>query len=143
MALALDANADEGMWLPSQLPGIAKNLKGAGFRGDPQDLADLTRAPLNAVVRIGGGTGSFVSDEGLVVNKLGDALASPSTEQRCRRNSRSEDCAQASAGARDNKSISFRCTAMQVGRVRFKLVVLALGYLKLGISAALEASIVE
>ncbi|WP_413623668.1 S46 family peptidase [Luteibacter sp. Lutesp34] len=67
MALALDANADEGMWLPSQLPGIAKNLKGAGFRGDPQDLADLTRAPLNAVVRIGGGTGSFVSDEGLVV----------------------------------------------------------------------------
>ncbi len=67
MALALDANADEGMWLPSQLPGIAKNLKNAGFRGDPKDLADLTRAPLNAVVRIGGGTGSFVSDEGLVV----------------------------------------------------------------------------
>ncbi|NII53392.1 S46 family peptidase [Luteibacter sp. SG786] len=67
MALALDANADEGMWLPSQLPGIAKNLKGAGFRGDPKDLADLTRAPLNAVVRIGGGTGSFVSEEGLVV----------------------------------------------------------------------------
>jgi hypothetical protein len=67
MALALDANADEGMWLPSQLPGIAKNLKSAGFRGDPTDLADLTRAPLNAVVRIGGGTGSFVSDEGLVV----------------------------------------------------------------------------
>jgi len=67
MALALDANADEGMWLPAQLPGIAKNLKSAGFRGDPTDLADLTRAPLNAVVRIGGGTGSFVSDEGLVV----------------------------------------------------------------------------
>lgn len=67
MALALDANADEGMWLPSQLPGIAKNLKSAGFQGDPKDLADLTRAPLNAVVRIGGGTGSFVSDDGLVV----------------------------------------------------------------------------
>ena len=67
MALALDAKADEGMWLPSQLPGIAKNLKEAGFRGDPKDLADLTRAPLNAVVRIGGGTGSFVSADGLVV----------------------------------------------------------------------------
>ncbi|MET0255563.1 MAG: S46 family peptidase [Luteibacter sp.] len=67
MALALDAKADEGMWLPSQLPSIAKNLKDAGFRGDPKDLADLTRAPLNAVVRIGGGTGSFVSADGLVV----------------------------------------------------------------------------
>lgn len=67
MALALDAKADEGMWLPSQLPGIAKNLKEAGFRGDPKDLADLTRAPLNAVVKVGGGTGSFVSADGLVV----------------------------------------------------------------------------
>jgi hypothetical protein len=67
MALALDAKADEGMWLPSQLPSIAKNLKDAGFRGDPNALADLTRAPLNAVVRIGGGTGSFVSADGLVV----------------------------------------------------------------------------
>jgi hypothetical protein len=67
MALALDAKADEGMWLPSQLPGIAKNLKEAGFRGDPKDLADLTRAPLNAVVKVGGGTGAFVSAEGLVV----------------------------------------------------------------------------
>ncbi|MEZ2419544.1 S46 family peptidase [Luteibacter sp. RCC_6_2] len=67
MALALDAKADEGMWLPSQLPGIAKNLKEAGFRGDPTDLADLTRAPLNAVVKVGGGTGAFVSAEGLVV----------------------------------------------------------------------------
>ncbi|URL57193.1 S46 family peptidase [Luteibacter flocculans] len=67
VALALDAKADEGMWLPSQLPQIAKNLKEAGFRGDPAALADLTRAPLNAVVRIGGGTGSFVSADGLVV----------------------------------------------------------------------------
>ncbi len=67
MALALDAKADEGMWLPSQLPGIAKNLKEAGFRGDPKDLADLTRAPLNAVVKVGGGTGAFVSADGLVV----------------------------------------------------------------------------
>ncbi|MDR6936282.1 S46 family peptidase [Luteibacter sp. 3190] len=67
MALTIDAKADEGMWMPSQLPSIAKNLKEAGFRGDPRDLADLTRAPLNAVVRIGGGTGAFVSAEGLVV----------------------------------------------------------------------------
>jgi hypothetical protein len=67
MALALEAKADEGMWLPSQLPSIAKNLKAAGFRGDAAALADLTRAPLNAVVRVGGGTGSFVSADGLLV----------------------------------------------------------------------------
>ncbi|UPG93200.1 S46 family peptidase [Luteibacter aegosomatissinici] len=67
MALALEAKADEGMWMPSQLPSIAKNLKAAGFRGDAADLADLTKAPLNAVVRVGGGTGSFVSADGLLV----------------------------------------------------------------------------
>jgi hypothetical protein len=67
MALALEAKADEGMWMPSQLPSIAKNLKAAGFQGDAADLADLTKAPLNAVVRVGGGTGSFVSADGLLV----------------------------------------------------------------------------
>ena len=67
MALALEARADEGMWMPSQLPSIAKNLKAAGYRGDAADLADLTKAPLNAVVRVGGGTGSFVSADGLLV----------------------------------------------------------------------------
>ncbi|MGN6480610.1 S46 family peptidase [Luteibacter sp.] len=67
MALALEAKADEGMWMPSQLPSIAKNLNAAGFRGNAADLADLTKAPLNAVVRVGGGTGSFVSADGLLV----------------------------------------------------------------------------
>jgi Peptidase S46 len=67
MALAPEARADEGMWMPEQLPGIGKALREAGFKGDPEDLADLTRAPLDAVVKIGGGTGAFVSAEGLVV----------------------------------------------------------------------------
>jgi len=60
-------SADEGMWLPSQLPQIASQLKAAGFEGNPSDLADLTRPPLNAVVKVGGATGAFVSDEGLVL----------------------------------------------------------------------------
>ena len=38
------AHADEGMWMPSQLPQLAKQLKAAGFKGDPRGLADLTRA---------------------------------------------------------------------------------------------------
>ena len=61
------ARADEGMWLPSQLPGIAAQLEAAGFRGDPRDLADLAKAPMNAVVKVGGATGAFVSKDGLVL----------------------------------------------------------------------------
>ena len=61
------ARADEGMWLPSQLPSIAAQLRAAGFQGDPAALADLSKAPLNAVVSLGGCTASFVSPEGLVV----------------------------------------------------------------------------
>jgi len=67
MLMAPAAQADEGMWMPSQLPDIAEQLRKAGFRGKPADLADLTRAPLNAVVKVGGATGAFVSDRGLVL----------------------------------------------------------------------------
>jgi hypothetical protein len=67
LASAPAALADEGMWLPSQLPGIAGAMREAGYRGDPAGLADLTAAPMNAVVRVGGGTGAFVSPQGLVL----------------------------------------------------------------------------
>src|SRR3546814_2169151 len=55
------------MWLPSQLPAIADQLRAAGYKGDPAALADLTKPPMNAVVSLGGCTASFVSPEGLVV----------------------------------------------------------------------------
>src|SRR3546814_619136 len=68
---AAPAHADdaggEGMWLPSQLPAIADQLRAAGYKGDPAALADLTKPPMNAVVSLGGCTASFVSPEGLVV----------------------------------------------------------------------------
>lgn len=67
MTLAAAAHADEGMWMPSQLPSIAKQLRAAGFQGNPADLAALTKAPLSAVVKVGGATGSFVSGDGLVL----------------------------------------------------------------------------
>ena len=67
IALALPVHADEGMWMPSQLPQLAKPLRHAGFKGDPKTLADVTAAPLSAVVRAGGGTGAFVSPDGLVL----------------------------------------------------------------------------
>ena len=67
MSLAAAANANEGMWMPTQLPELAKTLKEAGFKGDPKELADVTAPPLSAVVRVGGGTGSFVSGDGLLL----------------------------------------------------------------------------
>jgi hypothetical protein len=61
------AHADEGMWMPSQLPDIAAQLRAAGFEGDARELADLTKPPMNAVVKVGGATGAFVSKDGLVL----------------------------------------------------------------------------
>jgi len=67
LTLAAAAHADEGMWMPTQLPDLAKPLKAAGFKGNPADLANVTAPPLSAVVRAGGGTGSFVSNDGLLL----------------------------------------------------------------------------
>src|SRR3546814_13644863 len=68
---AAPAHADdaggEGMSLPSQLPAIADQLRAAGSKGDPAALADLTKAPMNAMVALCGCTASFVSPLGLVV----------------------------------------------------------------------------
>ncbi|MDQ3229760.1 MAG: S46 family peptidase [Pseudomonadota bacterium] len=61
------ASADEGMWMPSQLPEISAQLRAAGFKGDPSDLAELAKPPMNAVVKVGGATGAFVSKDGLVL----------------------------------------------------------------------------
>jgi hypothetical protein len=67
MSLATAAHANEGMWMPTQLPDLAGTLKDAGFKGNPAELADVTAPPLSAVVRVGGGTGSFVSGDGLLL----------------------------------------------------------------------------
>jgi len=67
LGLAAAAHADEGMWMPTQMPDLATQMKAAGFEGDPAGLADVTAPPLSAVVRAGGGTGSFVSENGLLL----------------------------------------------------------------------------
>ncbi|MBV8035102.1 S46 family peptidase [Roseateles sp.] len=67
-ALAVTAaHADEGMWMPKQLPQIAKPLKAGGLAMDPAKLKELTDFPMGAVVSLGGCTASFVSPQGLVV----------------------------------------------------------------------------
>ncbi len=66
LATASVAHADEGMWVPQQLPEITGTLKKAGLKLDPKQLADLTGNPMGAVVSLGGCTASFVSPQGLV-----------------------------------------------------------------------------
>jgi hypothetical protein len=68
LALAAPAAADEGMWLPSQMAEVAAQMKEAGAQVPPEQLADLTKAPMNAIVSLGGCSASFVSPQGLVVS---------------------------------------------------------------------------
>jgi hypothetical protein len=60
------AYADEGMWMPQQLPQVAKQLKAAGLKLDPANLTKLTEFPMGAIVSLGGCSASFVSPQGLV-----------------------------------------------------------------------------
>lgn len=62
----LAALADEGMWLPHQMKML--NLEKLGLKMNPDDLYRLDGTGLmSAVVNLGGGTGEFVSPEGLIL----------------------------------------------------------------------------
>jgi hypothetical protein len=66
LSLVLAAGADEGMWMPHQM--VALNLKSLGLQMDPGDLYKTDGTGLmSAVVNLGGGTGEFVSPEGLIL----------------------------------------------------------------------------
>jgi hypothetical protein len=65
--LATAAFADEGMWMPQQVPQLAAELQKMGLKIDPNRFADLTGDPMGAVVSLGGCSASFVSPDGLVV----------------------------------------------------------------------------
>ena len=65
--LAAGLLADEGMWMPQQIPELVAKLKALGFKGDPKAFADLTGQPMGAIVSLGGCTASFVSPDGLIV----------------------------------------------------------------------------
>lgn len=62
--------ADEGMWLPDALDKLPlSQLKKRGFELKPEDVYSTTKASLkDAIVQISiGGTGSFVSPDGLIL----------------------------------------------------------------------------
>lgn len=67
LLLASPARADEGMWLPEQLPSRAARLKELGLELPVEALADPKQAPLAAIVSLGFCSASFVSPDGLIL----------------------------------------------------------------------------
>ncbi len=83
--MAGPALADEGMWLPPQMPALGDRLKSIGFKGDPNAFSELTGHPMGAIIQIPGCSASFVSAEGLVVTNhhcVVEALQHNSTPER-------------------------------------------------------------
>ena len=66
LALAAPSAADQGMWMPPQIPELEARLREIGFTGDPRTFADLTGFPMDAVISLGGCSAAFVSPDGLI-----------------------------------------------------------------------------
>ncbi|HEX9984821.1 MAG TPA: S46 family peptidase [Thermoanaerobaculia bacterium] len=69
IALVLAATvavADDGLWMPQQIPQLGDELRKRGLQLDPKQFADLTGFPMGAVVHLGGCSASFVSPQGLI-----------------------------------------------------------------------------
>lgn len=85
LALPTAMSADEGMWMPQQIPMLGGELKELGLALDPGSFADLTAFPMNAIVSLGGCSAAFVSPEGLIVTNhhcVYGALQYNSTKER-------------------------------------------------------------
>ena len=66
LSLIMPSPADEGMWMPHQMADL--NLKSLGLQMNPSDLYKKDGTGLmSAVVHLGGGSGEFVSKEGLIL----------------------------------------------------------------------------
>ncbi|MGZ5200205.1 MAG: S46 family peptidase [Telluria sp.] len=67
LGAAAAAQADEGQWQPHQLPQLKSELKRIGITIPAEQLADLSKHPMSAMVSLGGCSASFVSPNGLIV----------------------------------------------------------------------------
>lgn len=68
-AAALTLNADEGMWLPSQIAQRINDMQAKGFKLTAEDLYSINNSSLkDAIVHFNGGcTGELISNEGLLI----------------------------------------------------------------------------
>jgi hypothetical protein len=65
-SFTLVSSADEGMWMPHQMKDL--KLQEKGLKMDPMDLYKKDGTGImSAIVYLGGGTGEFVSSEGLIL----------------------------------------------------------------------------
>ena len=67
LAIGSISRADDGMWMPQQIPMLADELEELGLQLDADSFADLTGFPMGAIVSLGGCSAAFVSDEGLII----------------------------------------------------------------------------
>jgi hypothetical protein len=84
LSASAPAMADDGLWMPQQIPALGDELKKLGLQIDPKQFADLTGFPMGAIVAINGCSASFVSPEGLLVTNhhcVAGALQYNSTAQ--------------------------------------------------------------
>lgn len=59
--------ADEGMWMPEQLPGMSERLLDMGLELPAEHLADTNAQPLGSIISLGGFcSASFLSADGLI-----------------------------------------------------------------------------
>ncbi len=76
-ALILTAAANEGMWMPDQLPDLQEELTELGMETPATELMKLDAAPLGAIVDFDHCSGAFVSEDGLIATAyhcIGDAM---------------------------------------------------------------------
>jgi len=66
-SIVATAHADEGQWQPHQLSQLKSELKKIGITIPAENLSDLSRHPMSAMVKVDGCSASFVSGDGLVV----------------------------------------------------------------------------
>ena len=66
ISAAQNALADEGMWLPEQMPSMSEKLVEMGLSLPAADLDDPLAYPLNAIVSLGGCSAAFLSSDGLL-----------------------------------------------------------------------------
>ncbi len=68
-AAALNVQADEGMWLPSQIAQRIQDMQSKGFKLTAEDLYSINNSSFkDAIVHFNGGcTGELISNEGLLI----------------------------------------------------------------------------
>ncbi len=67
LMVSLQVQAVEGMWQPHQLLSLAKDVKAKGLEIPVENISDLNKHPMTAMVSLGFCSASFVSDTGLII----------------------------------------------------------------------------